>query len=537
MDTRLYRLAPLVVLAFAVSGIGVAVASTPTITSISPDRGAVGADVTITGSGFSEVTSVSFGTVAASFTIDSDTQIATTVPSGATTGPIRITDNQEMATTPAFTVQPNIVLILTDDQRTDETSFMPTLNSEIARRGVTFKHGFVVDPLCCPSRTTILTGKYSHSTDIYRNNPPHGGFQTFLDRGEEDSTIATWLQSVGYDTALVGKYLNGYGPGQTSHVPPGWSTWDALAAPGTGGYYNYWMSLNGTAAYYGQAPEDYSTHVLAADAVDFIHAAPPATPLFLYFAPKAPHTPDTAPPEYLHACAGLSIPTPPSYDEADVSDKPAYIQNLPRLGGKQISHRKQCRSLLAVDDGIKEILGALEVTGRLTDSLIVFMSDNGVELGEHRWRSKQVPYESSINVPFMMRYDSLRAGLPPAVNDRLVLNVDLAPTFADAGGASAPGAEGTSLLPLLSGTATSWRTAFPVEHMGVNVPSYCAVRSEHYMYVEYKTGEQELYDLVNDPYELQNQAANPNPPYPDELASMHARMLNLCDPPPPGFTP
>jgi arylsulfatase A-like enzyme len=143
--------------------------------------------------------------------------------------------------------KPNIVLILTDDQRWDELKNMPTVEQQIVGKGVNFVNGFVVNPLCCPSRATILTGKYSHSTGVYWNRPPHGGFQSF--RPEDGSTIATWLRAGGYRTGLLGKYLNQYSPKDASYVPPGWDYWRALALVGggdqQGGYYNYTMSENG----------------------------------------------------------------------------------------------------------------------------------------------------------------------------------------------------------------------------------------------------------------------------------------------------
>jgi arylsulfatase A-like enzyme len=145
------------------------------------------------------------------------------------------------------------VLILTDDQRYDELSGMPIVNSELVDKGLSFTNGFVEDPLCCPSRATILTGRESNSTDVYDNKPPHGGYATFHSEGEESSTIATWLHGAGYYTGLVGKYFNGYTPSRALSVPPGWDVWDGVAngagpdGPGGGMYYQYYVSENGNA--------------------------------------------------------------------------------------------------------------------------------------------------------------------------------------------------------------------------------------------------------------------------------------------------
>jgi len=440
---------------------------------------------------------------------------------------------------------PNIVLILTDDQRFDELSRMPIVKQELVGKGVRFNDAFVVNPLCCPSRTTILTGKYSHGTDIYGNSPPHGGFETFHANGEEDSTIATWLHGAGYHTALVGKYLNGYTPDQVSWVPPGWDRWNALALKedNTDFYYNYTMSINGTAATYGADPADYSTDVLAADADQAIRETPSGTPLFLYFATTAPHQDPVPPPRYADACRKAQLPHTAAFNEADVSDKPAYIASRPLLTAKQVANQDaqfqgQCRALLGVDDAVGTILGALSDTGRLSNTLLLFMSDNGVLLGEHRWKFKKVPYEPAIRVPMVVRYDPVTGG-QASTSNALVANIDVAPTFAAAADLTAPGAEGQSLLPLLADPAASWRTRFLIEHEDtdnfVPVPTYCALRNQRYLYVDYGTGEEELYDLKADPLELQNLAGDPA--YGAKLISLHRSLVSLCNPPPPGYTP
>jgi len=500
----------------------------------------------ISGTGLSTTTDVSFGATSAAFTIGSDTQITATVPDTATTGAIAVSTNEGSAVSDApFVVEPNIVLVLTDDQRYDDLGNMPNVQSELADKGVTFDRAFVSNPLCCPSRASILTGDYSHTTMVYGNIPPYGGFQTFTQLGDDASTIATWLHTDGanYRTALMGKYLNGYSTDDAAYVPPGWNRWVAWApaaagGEGKGGYFNYPVSLDGRVRNYGSAPADYSTDVYAGFAKTFIRRTAPGRPLFLYFATRAPHGPSTPAPRYQDACAGLTIPPYPDRSETDVSDKPAYIQAQRLRTGGDIVYQKHCQSLLAVDDAVKTIVDQLRASGRLADTMIVFMSDNGILLGEHHWFGKKVPYEESIRVPMIVRYDPVTGGAP-ATDSHLVLNVDLAPTFAEVAHVSAPGAEGTSLLPLLDGSSTSWRSDFLIEHRDpsnhVEVPAYCGVRNEHDVYVEYDTGEEELYDLDTDPYELDNLAGDPS--YAALQASLHQRMLELCSPPPPGFTP
>ncbi|MBI3648084.1 MAG: sulfatase-like hydrolase/transferase, partial [Actinobacteria bacterium] len=226
----------------------------------------------------------------------------------------------------AQTSQPNIVLIVTDDQRWDELDAMPVVQRQLMAKGVTFTNGFVVNPLCCPSRSTILTGQWSHTTGVYREIPPRGGFESFRD----SSTLATWLDAAGYDTALVGKYIDRYQhPALSGYVPPGWDRWVAFEHSS---YYNYGLSIDGTVHSYQDLPGDYSTDVLAGFADQFVRSA--VGPLFLYFAPAAPHAPAIPGPGMADVAVPAGPPPPPSLDEADVSDKPAYVQALPRLGAR-----------------------------------------------------------------------------------------------------------------------------------------------------------------------------------------------------------
>jgi arylsulfatase A-like enzyme len=424
---------------------------------------------------------------------------------------------------------PSIVLILTDDQRWDTLWAMPTVQRELVARGITFSNAFLVNSLCCPSRATILTGKYSHSTGVYSDVGPHGGFHAFRDR----STIATWLRAYGYHTALFGKYLNQY---SGRYIPPGWDRWFSYQYHGA--YYDYRVNDQGVIRAFGDRPSDYSTTLLADRAVSFIRNT--TGPLFLYVAPFAPHYPATPPPQYRTAFSDLPPYRPPNYDEADVSDKPAYARarhlftpaNEALIDGIR---RDQYRSLLGVDDAVKQILDALRATHRLRTALILFMTDNGQTWGEHRFGIfKQVPYEESIRTPFVIRDDQLihRSRTDP----NLVLNLDVAQTFAEVAGVPAPGAEGLSLVPLFTNPDAPWRSDFLIEHTaGSSIPTYCAVRSTRYIYVFYSTGERELYDLTRDPFELQNRADDPR--YRSVLSALRVRLRQLCSPPPPGYQP
>jgi N-acetylglucosamine-6-sulfatase len=422
---------------------------------------------------------------------------------------------------PAAAAQPNIVLIVTDDQRWDTLASMPVVQTELAGRGVTFANGFVTNPLCCPSRASILTGAYSHTTRVYRNADPLGGFGALSD----GSTVATWLDDAGYDTAFLGKYINQY-PG--SYVPPGWDHWTSFWSDG---YYTYGLTVDGVD--FPRAEQTYSTDFLAQEAVSFIRSSP--GPFFLYFAPYAPHS--GAVPAERHAASFSELPAwrPPSFNEREVADKPRWVRRLPRLDAARRAaldafRLDQLRTLLAVDEAVAAILEALSERGELDNTLIVFTSDNGYLWGEHRVTRKKVAYEEAIHVPFVVRYDAIvDAG---RTETRPVLNIDLAPTFAALAGAAAPGVEGRSIVPLLAGEDVPWRSGFLVESYDKRPPTYCALRTRRYAFVTYATAERELYDLVVDPYQLRNVAGERA----RKIASSRRQLARLCNPPPPGLS-
>ena len=434
--------------------------------------------------------------------------------------------------------QPNVVIILTDDQRWDSLWAMPTVQSELVGHGTTFDQSFVVNSLCCPSRASILTGKYSHGTDVYHNQPPHGGMASF----DDTTTLATSLRGIGYRTGIVGKYLNGYRTAST--MASGWDRWFVVLQGKVDNesayYYDYDISDQGTLTHFGSDVADYSTDVFAGQADQFIRETPGDQPLFLLLATAAPHTPAKPPERYLDSFSNLEKYRPPNYNEADVSDKPANVKTLNRLGGSaqdavDAFAANQYRTLLAVDDAVATVVSALRDTGRLSDTMIIFASDNGLTLAEHRIKEdKEVPYEESIRVPLVIRYDPL-TGDSPAHDGHLVANIDLAPTVAELTGFVQPGAEGQSLMPLLDGSVSSWRTEFLIEHMQAwdRVPSFCAVRSEDHLYVYYSTMEEELYDLTTDPYELDNLAGDPSTVA--TQMDMRTDLESVCSPTPPGL--
>lgn len=411
---------------------------------------------------------------------------------------------------------PNFIVVVADDMRYDDTAYMPNLQALIAANGVTFTNAHTNVSLCCPARSSILRGQYIHNHGVLDNDRlggPEGGFHAFHDLGLENSTIATWMQATGYHTALIGKYLNEYGTDNSElFIPPGWDEW--YAQVNNQNYYNYQLNQNGTLVSYGSAETDYATDVFAGLALDFVQrAADTGQPFFLYLAPTAPHKPYMAAPRHTNAFPEITqAPRPPSFNESDVSDKPLYVQAMPIMTATALSildsnYRIRLQMLLAIDEMIGNLIATLESKGELDHTYIIFTSDNGVTLGEHRLNDlKSSPYEESIHVPLIVRVPGME-NAPVARNEMIILP-DVAPTVAALADATADSfVDGSSFAGLLnSAPATDWRQRFLVEYQGgpTAVTYYYALRSNQHLYVEYTTGETELYDIQNDPYQLCN---------------------------------
>jgi N-acetylglucosamine-6-sulfatase len=476
---------------------------------------------------------------------------------------------------------PNLVMVLTDDLTSADLNpntlkRMPNLRKLLVEKGTTFDNSFVTNSLCCPSRATILRGQYTHNHQILSNEPPLGGFEKFRFLGHENSTMATWVKEWGYRTAFFGKYLNGY---NDTYIPPGWDEWYAA----TGNYLSHTFNENGRMVDYD--PETYyDTDVISDKASDYVTRTAGADPPFfttdrpflMYVGTKAPHQPATPAPRDVNAYPDVSLPRPPNFDEKDVSDKPNWVADNPPLSVEQKKymeelHRKRLQSMLAVDDMIGNLIKALRDSGDLRNTYIFFTSDNGFHLGQHRLGAgKWTPYEEDIRVPLIVRGPGVPEG---RTLHQMVLNNDLAPTFADLAGAKRPPfVDGRSLGPLLDDHPTpqkDWRKRFLIESVaersGVAQPPFInestvaplltgdplpnnwrrtsaasaelseewgrpwmkALRTEDYLYVEYKTGEHELYDLRKDPYELNNQYATA-PPYLKRRLEAQLDALRQC---------
>jgi N-acetylglucosamine-6-sulfatase len=426
--------------------------------------------------------------------------------------------------------RPNVVIIMSDDQRWDTATprFMPALNADLVPNGITYTNSFVPDPLCCPSRASTLTGNYSSTTGVWANEGEFGGFDGFNAHGNADDTIATDFHAAGYRTGLFGKYMNGYPAGHYGYVAPGWDTWFAL---GTGWYYDYYAADNGAKSpLYGSDPASYSGRVLTNEAKTFIQNGPPGRPFLLYLAfegPHAtsPHTQPATPDPRDVGRFGLVWPNgrPPSYEESDITDKPAYVHESAvkwRRAKADALHVSQEDATYSLDRSIGQIWAALP-----DDTYVLFVSDNGFLWGEHFWQGKFVPYNESVRVPTVLAYKGRTPTIAVGTTDsRLVLNVDYLPTLERLAGVtpiSGHSVEGQSFL-------TEMRTVFPIglESDHGLIPTYCGVRSSTSMYVRYASGEEELYDEIADPFELLNRAGDPDAAA--QLAAMQAQAQTAC---------
>jgi N-acetylglucosamine-6-sulfatase len=428
---------------------------------------------------------------------------------------------------PASGPRPNFVFVLTDDLAWNLVSHMPHVVA-LQQAGMTFSRYYVVDSLCCPSRSAIFTGEYPHDNGVFTNAGSDGGYRSYNAHGDQPKSFAVALQKSGYRTALMGKYLNGYDPADP--VAPGWDVWDVA---GNGyGEFNYSLNQNGQQHFYGDAPGDYLTDVLSAKATSFIaSAASSRKPFMLEVATFAPHAPYIPAPRYANAAANVPYPKNAAYNRLPVNPPPWLAQREPLTPAQQagitVAYRDRVEADLSVDDMIGHIERELRVKGVAENTYIVFSSDNGYHMGEYRLApGKQTAFDTDINVPLIVGGPHVPAGRAVTW---LASNIDLAPTFeALAGLKIRKTIDGHSLAGLWHGKQpTDWRQAVLIEHHGpddlpgdpdaqtsaqADPPSYEAVRTENALYVVYDDGDQEFYDTATDPLELDNIASKGVPP-------------------------
>jgi N-acetylglucosamine-6-sulfatase len=422
------------------------------------------------------------------------------------------------ATAQTFAERPNILMIMTDDQTVESMRAMPYVQQLIADRGTTFDNSFVNFSLCCPSRATAFTGQYSQNNNVQGLAPPLGGYPLL----NTSNYLPLWLQQAGYRTIHLGKFLNGYGsqnPDQTE-VPPGWDVWQGSIDPTTYDYSRFTLNQDGTLVSY-EDPGMYQTDFYTRRATRLIrdHAGS-SRPFFFSLAYLAPHhgnpldfddpplvkTPSVAG-RHQNVFSNQLLPQPASFNELDVADKPYFIRRRPaippdRIADIQEAYQQRLESLLAVDEGVAQIVSALEETRELQNTLIIFTSDNGFLHGEHRIGfGKVVLYEPSIRVPLVMA----GPGVPVGQRRRqLVTNADLSPTILDAAG-GIPGLpqDGRSLFPLMRDSAMEWGRDLLIQGRATG-HSFNGLRTPRYKYARYGNGGVEMYDLARDPDELHN---------------------------------
>lgn len=465
--------------------------------------------------------------------------------------------------------RPNVVFVLTDDLSMNLLEYMPEVR-KLGEDGASFSEYSVTDSLCCPSRASILTGQFPHNTGVFTNSGNDGGLNAFNDNGNEDDVFATALQKAGYRTGFMGKYLNLYEPslkpgddpaakrkakkkgkaepepegGDDYYVPPGWDEWHVAG----NGYkeYDYTLNSNHKLVKYGNKPEDYMNTVLTDKAQEFITSTD-GQPFFLEIASFTPHGPFTAAPQDVDKFPGLKAPRDPSFDKIP-ADAPSWLADREPLSEKEKQRidkvfRKRAQAVQSVDRMIGELRATLSAAGIADDTVVVFSSDNGFHLGEHRLAAgKQTAFDTDVRVPLVMAGPGIEAG---TTVDEQVQNVDLAPTFLALGGAEPGEADGRSVTELLDGTPPEdWRTTGLVEHHGGkmrkddpdrapkdsgNPPTYAALRTAQFTYVEYTGTDQiEYYDRTKDPHQLENLAGSLSADRKEELRAA-VKAMTACE--------
>lgn len=454
--------------------------------------------------------------------------LLTAIAVGATPVAVGGTNQESSARTQTLSAhpKPNIVLVLTDDLSWNLVRYMPSVR-RMMRQGMTFRQFAVSDPLCCPSRASILTGQLPHNTGVLRNVEPTGAYYAFNHGGAERNSIGIALQSGGYRTALLGKYFNRYQPARDG-VPPGWDEWFATGAAYQG--FDYLMNHEGVVEAHGAAASDYFTDVIRTDALQFLRRTAGRAPFYLEISTFAPHTPAIPAPRDANAYPALKLPRVPSFAHANTY-RPHWLRVLPPLTPSQIKalddeFRHRVQSDEAVDRMITQVRALLRDAGVARDTYIVFTSDNGYHMGEHGLTAgKTDAFDTDIRVPLIVVGPHVRAG---SSTSAVTENIDLAPTFEEMAGITHdPSRDGRSLMPILGhgGRAPrSWRTKVLVEYWRPPVPTdrrdpdrhgaaagdppgYRVLRTRYRTWVEYVGMRQrELYNRRTDPWEMHNLA-------------------------------
>lgn len=500
--------------------------------------------------------------------------------------------------------RPNIVMIQTDDVIRGDINHMPNLRRLVKHNGANFSNFVAPYPLCGPARASFLTGQLSHNNQVLSNFKSNDGghytFKSLPGKLNQRNSLAPWLHRAGYRTAMVGKYLNEYGALGRTEVPPGWDYWAGLLDNSTYDYFNYGMNVNGKIKYFGDRdyaeaqmnlatelakdppdsfPELLNSFCQAFEPCDYFgtqdekaytvdvggtyaaryirRQAPHKRPFFLYYSTPGPHAEDTnhaqgfrkgapepdprPPARYRDTFDKTALPKPPSFNEADVSDKAANLKDLPLLTDAQVdeigdNYRGRLGAVRAIDDQVGKIVRQLRRSKEMKKTFIIFDSDNGYLQGEHRLRSsKFLPYENSIRIPLLMRGPGIRAGKNLT---RQTMDVDVTRTILDMANVRARRVmDGVSLLPAAKGKRKLPKRNIPLQAMrpllrfftpitAFDQPYY-GVRTGRYKYIhwDFDSPNVELYDLKKDPDELVNLATDPAQA--DNVARLEAMAVRL----------
>ena len=453
----------------------------------------------------------------------------------------------------AATSRPNIIMFTTDDQTVRDMIAMPKTQALIGSAGASFVHAYVSMPLCCPSRVTVQTGQYAHNNHVMGNTPPQGGYSQFNDNND----LPVWLQGSGYRTVHVGKMPNGFGTEtHETYVPPGWGPFSGGAGRGefygfikpASAYFGFAIDENGKLVQY--PPDAYQTDVysdLAVQRIDNHFTSHSSEPLYMQVQFFAPHDPADPAPRHSGAFGTAPLPIDPSFNEKNVKDKPGWIRVIRRFGPGLIAkiqsrYQRRLETLLSVDEAVERIVNDLAARGELANTYLIFTSDNGFMQGQHRLhQGKFAPYESSIQVPLLIRGPGIPAGGQPRA---AVWNGDITATILKIANAQ-PGVpqDGRSLLPFAQdptlkstrpilletgppgatnepGTPVSAASGKRVHFStyvknldqdrtaqiarAIVAPRYRAIHTNRYVLVKYSNGNREMYDLATDRLELKS---------------------------------
>lgn len=411
---------------------------------------------------------------------------------------------------------PNVLLIVTDDQRIGMLDAMPFTRDYFGEGGVTFINAFTATPFCCPSRASIMSGRYPHNHRVERN--------AFNGRLDQRSVLQNYLQRDGYLTAIAGKYFNGWE--ETEDDPPHFDRWAIIDDLDYSNVYeNFLANVDGTVVH----PDGYSTDFISKMTQRFLRdfEREDDKPWFMFVSPFSPHEPFTAGERYKDASVA-AWPGNPAVSEADRSDKPPWVheRSFPAAKGQDIA-TKQRRTLMSTDDVLRDLVALLKALEEEQDTLAIFVSDNGYLWGEHGISSKRVPYTASVEVPLMVRWPG---HFPEGIRDkRLAMTIDIVPTVLRAANAESDPTYPIDGIPLLGARP---RAEMLIEYFGAfefgGVPKWASLRSKTYQYVEYYSPSdgsvmfREYYDLEEDPFQLVNLLGDPdgsNDPPLDGLSS------------------